>query len=190
MRRGTAIATSITMIMRMLLTPVSTPCAQDTVFFLLNPITEPLPRDGCRLGVHSHRSTLSASYPLAPLLPRLLLPLAQPVGTPQPTCWAANPGRMRHTHPPHLAGRPPSTHPQSPRQPPATSREADLVSRFTLSFSVHTLLTVSIPAFYFLCHLAPFLHFSHFCLSLSQKQLFLPFESFPNDSLLLRSSQH
>ena len=175
MRRGTAIATSITMIMRMLLTPVSTPCAQDTVFFLLNPITEPLPRDGCRLGVHSHRSILSASYPLAPLLPRLLLPLAQPVGTPQPTCRAANPGRMRHTHPPHLAGRPPSTHPQSPRQPPATSREADLVSRFTLSLlsahpshGVHLLLfTFSatwLPSFTSATFVYPCLKSNFFCL--------------------------
>ena len=98
MRRGTAVATSSTMIMRMLLTPVSTPCAQDTVFLLLNPITEPLPRDGCWLGVHSHCSILSASNLLAPLLPRLLLPLAEPVGNPSANMPGSQPWR-NETHP-------------------------------------------------------------------------------------------
>lgn len=176
MRRGTAIATSITMIMRMLLTPVSTPCAQDTVFLLLNPITEPLPRDGCWLGVHSHRSILSASYPLAPLLPRLLLPLAQPVGNPSANMPGSQP-RKNETHPP-LPTWPAAHHlhtPVPPCQPPATSREADLVSRFTLSLlsahpshGVHLLLfTFSatwLPSFTSATFVYPCLKSNFFCL--------------------------
>ena len=104
------------------------------------------------------------------------------------------------THPLSPLGQPPATYtpqvltPAARRFPDANSPPMLTRSPGSSSaFSVHTLLTLSVSCFPLplpLGHLAPFLHFSHFCLSLSQKQLFLPFEAFPNDSLLLRSSQH
>ena len=124
-------------------TLISTPCAQDTVFPLLNAITEPLPRDGCQLGVHSHCFMLSALNPLTPLLPTAASgstcwePLSQHAQQPTPEEWdtPALPSwpaaRYLHTPRPHTS-RPPL--------PPMLTRPPGLSS----AFSVHTLLALSI----------------------------------------------
>lgn len=160
--------------MRMLLTPIlHSLCSRHCLSPLLS-YNQTLPRDGCWLGVHSHRShTFCFLPPRSPASPGYCCLWLNLSGTPQPTCRAANPGRMRHTHPPHLAGRPPSTHPSPHASRPLLPREADLVSRFTLSLlSAHPSPTIVHLAFTFSATWLPSFTSATFVLSLSQSNFF------------------